>query len=118
MSTLIVSITEQRADKLKQSTNAPTIAVRMKVAGKKRDIMAVMANPFYVEAPQEDAKKMGRAIKRTTKALGEMMAQVGAAANQPALEELGEHTKQESKRLNKKKNDSQYSVMKSALKQS
>ena len=81
--------------------------------------MTVMQNPFYApEDTREIKKRIGRAFKRSTKALGEVMSEVGASADSPLLEALGEHTVAQSKRMNKKKNDTPYSVMSSALKTS
>lgn len=117
--TMIATITANRAAKLKTMTNTPSVTLRLKVIGPtSEEIHVIMHNPFY--EPQEDSKqiskKVGRAFKKSAKALGEVMSQIGEAAGQPALAELGEHTKQESRRLNKKKNEGPYTVMKSALK--
>ena len=119
---LIVGITVPRAERLKKMTTTPTIALRFKIhteRGEPREeMMATMVNPFYKEPERPDAKRIGRAIKRSTKALGEMMTQVGTAAAQPALAELGEHTVAESKRLDRKKTTGRYVATKSALKSS
>ena len=77
--------------------------------------MTVMQNPFYQPEDTKDIKKkIGRAFKRSTKALGEVMSEVGASADSPLLEALGEHTVAQSKRMNKKKNDSPYIAMPSS----
>ena len=119
MAPLIALITKQRAERLRQNTNQQQIALRFKISGSKEEIMTVMQNPFYQpEDSRAIKKRIGRAFKRSTKALGEVMSEVGASSDSPLLEALGEHTVAQSKRMNKKKNESQYSVMSSALKTS
>ena len=116
---MIATITANRVAKLKTMKNTPSVTLRLKVIGPtNQEVHAVMQNPFY--EPQEDtkqiSKKVGRAFKRSAKALGEVMSEIGVAAGQPALTELGEHTVEQSKRLvQKKKNDEGFTVMKSAL---
>ena len=116
---MIATITANRAAKLKTMTNTPTVSLRLKVIGPtNQEVHAVMQNPFY--EPQEDtkqiSKKVGRAFKKSAKALGEVMSEIGEAAGQPALAELGDLTVEQSKRLDKKKSDGGFTVMKSALK--
>jgi hypothetical protein len=117
--TLIALITKQRAERLRQNTKQQQIALRFKISGTNEEIMTVMQNPFYQPEDTKDIKrKIGKAFKRSTKALGEVMSEVGASSDSPLLEALGEHTVAQSKRMNKKKNDTPYSVMASSLKTS
>ena len=117
--TLIATITKARAERLRQNTKQQQIAIRLKVMGTKDEVVSLVQNPFYQpEDTKAIKKKIGKAFKRSTKALGEVMSEVGASSDSPLLEALGEHTVAQSKRMNKKKNESQYSVMSSALKTS
>ena len=115
---MIATITANRVAKLKTMTNTPSVTLRLKVIGPtNQEVHAVMQNPFY--EPQDTkqiSKKVGRAFKKSAKALGEVMSEIGEAAGQPALAALGDHTVEQSKRLDKKNNDGPFTVMKSALK--
>ena len=64
------------------------------------------------------SKDVGKALRKSAKAIGEMMEEVGANAKQPALEDLGSTIKSKAKKMKgtkaepKKKDESavQYSI--------
>jgi len=105
---MIATVTANRAAKLKTMTNTPTVTLRLKVIGPtNEEIHLVATNPFYKEpeGAKQMAKKVGRAFKQSTKKLGEVMSEIGEAAGQSTLVELGDHTQEQSKRMMAKKKD-------------
>ena len=120
---MIATMTRPRADRFAQMKHTPTITIRFKVIGcPGREFCTTAQNPYF-EAEQtggarQMSKDVGKALRKSAKAIGEMMEEVGANAKQPALEDLGSTIKSKAKKMNgtkpePKKNDEsvvQYSI--------
>ena len=120
---MIATMTRPRADRFAQMKHSPTITIRFKVIGcPGREFCTTAQNPYF-EAEQtggarQMSKDVGKALRKSAKAIGEMMEEVGANAKQPALEDLGSTIKSKAKKMKgtkaePKKNDesaAQYSI--------
>ena len=101
---MIATMTKPRADRFAQMKNSPTITIRFKVIGcSGREFCTTAQNPYF-EAEQSGgarqmSKDVGKALRKSAKAIGEMMEEVGANAKQPALEDLGSTIKSKAKKL-------------------
>ena len=84
--------------------NTPTINLRFKVIGCKGEEFCTTAQNPYFEAEQSGgarqmSKDVGKALRKSAKAIGEMMENVGANAQQPSLENLGSTIKSKAKKM-------------------